>query len=65
MVVDIWFNPFLAWIFGLPYSAYILRLFNFANFTNLESLAKFIQLKFEPLCCGGICEINSLLFAKI
>ena len=36
----------------LPYSAYILRVFNFTNFTNLESFAKFIQLKFQPLCCN-------------
>ena len=25
--------------------------FLFLNFTNLESFVKFIQLKFEPLCC--------------
>ena len=31
---------------ALPYSAYISRVFNFANF---EMLAKLIQLKFEPL----------------
>ena len=34
------------------YSTYISRVFNFANFTNLESFAKFIQLKFEPLRCN-------------
>ena len=33
----------------LPYSAYISRVFNFANFVNFESFAKLIQLKFEPL----------------
>ena len=31
--------------------ALILRVFNFANFTNLDSFAKFIQLNFEPLHC--------------
>ena len=30
----------------LPYSAYISQVFNFANFVNLESFAKFIQLQF-------------------
>ena len=30
----------------------ILRVFNDANFANLESFAKFIQRKFEPLCCN-------------
>ena len=33
----------------IPYSAYISRVFNFAN---LESFAKFIQRKFEPLLCN-------------
>ena len=39
------------WLFliYLPYSAYISQVF---NFVNLESLAKFIQLKFEPLRCN-------------
>ena len=32
------------------YSTYILQIFNFANFANLESFAKFIQLNVEPLC---------------
>ena len=36
----------------LPYGAYISRVFNFANFANLESFAKFIQRKFEPLRCN-------------
>ena len=35
----------------IPYSAYISRVFNFANFANLEPFAKLIQLKFEPLGC--------------
>ena len=35
----------------LPYSTYISRVFNFANFTNLELFVKFIHLKFEPLHC--------------
>ena len=35
-----------------PYGAYISRVFNFANFANLESFAKFIQRKFEPLRCN-------------
>ena len=39
-------------MYVLPYSAYISRVFNFVNFANLESFAKFIQLKFEPLCCN-------------
>ena len=34
---------------GIPYGAYISRVFNFAN---LESFAKFIQQKFEPLRCN-------------
>ena len=33
------------------YSTCILRVFNIMNFVNLESFVKFIQLKFEPLCC--------------
>ena len=33
----------------IPYSAYISRIFNFAN---LESFMKFIQLKFETLHCN-------------
>ena len=33
-------------IHATPYNAYISRVFNFANFANLESFAKFIQLKF-------------------
>ena len=33
----------------IPYSAYILRVFNFANFANFETFAKLIQQKFEPL----------------
>ena len=36
----------------IPYSAYISRVFNFANIANLESFAKFIQRKFEPLRCN-------------
>ena len=36
----------------IPYSAYISRVFNFANFANLESFAKFIQRNFEPLHCN-------------
>ena len=35
----------------IPYSACISQVFNFANFANLESLVKFIELKFEPLHC--------------
>ena len=42
----------LACGFHLLYSAYILQVFNFANFVNLELLAKFIQLKFQPLHCN-------------
>ena len=30
----------------IPYSAYISRVFNFANFANLESFAKLFQRKF-------------------
>ena len=37
---------------GILYGAYISRVFNFANFANLELFAKFIQRKFEPLCCN-------------
>ena len=38
----------------ISYSAYIiLWVFNFTNFANLESFAKFIQLKFEP--CATTC----------
>ena len=40
--VNIWY------ISIIPYSAYILWVFNFAN---LESFVKFIQLKFELLRC--------------
>ena len=36
---------------SILYSTYILQVFNFVNFANLESFTKFIQLKFEPLCC--------------
>ena len=36
----------------LPFSAYISWVFNFTNFANLESFAKFIQQKFEPLHCN-------------
>ena len=37
-------------IFSLiPCRACISRVFKFANFTNLESFTKFVQLKFEPL----------------
>ena len=36
----------------VDFSAYISRVFNFANFTNLESSMKFIQRKFEPLRCN-------------
>ncbi len=32
--------------YDLPYSAYISRVFNFANFANLEPFAKLIQRKF-------------------
>ena len=39
-------------ILHIPYRTYsISRVFNFTNFANLESFAKFIQLKFEPLRC--------------
>ena len=38
--------------FPIPFSAYISRVFNFANIANLESFAKFIQRKFEPLHCN-------------
>ena len=34
--------------YNLPYDMYISRVFNFMNSANLESFAKFIQLKFEP-----------------
>ena len=39
-------------VVAILYSAYISRVFNFANFANLESFVKFIQRKFEPLRCN-------------
>ena len=48
--------PCVIVTFLLPYSTYILQVFNFANFTNLESFMKLIQLKFEPHASAKIFQ---------
>ena len=40
---------FVNQCFDIPYSAYISRLFNFVNFTNLESFRKIISAKILAL----------------
>ena len=36
-------NNYVGRFFSIPYSAYISRVFNFANFVNLESFAKLFR----------------------
>ena len=42
----------------IPYRAYILRVFNFANFANLESFAKLFQHKFDTSKLSHIGDVK-------
>ena len=49
----------------IPYSAYISRVFNFANFASLESFAKLIQRIFDTSKLSHIGDVLSSAFAKL
>ena len=49
-------------MFVILYSAYVLWVFNFTNFVNLELFVKLIQLKFEPLRCHVHGQHTSMNF---
>ena len=53
-------NQFVGCIrYLIPYSAYILRVFNFVNFANLESFVKFIQRKLSHCTVTPMGNTNS------